>query len=299
MKIRRVLVVYKKSALELYSGGGRDRRFLRLIRSDHFSTRRFRPGHENHANALSEVRRILKGRNLDAVFVYRARAFSDRGFDLVLTVGGDGTFLDAAHRVCRVPMLGLNSNPADSVGLFCGATSANLDGVLDAIGEGRCRSVEMTRLRVRIGREVLPLPVLNDVLIAHADPAATSKFVLETGGTRGDFKSSGIWVGPAAGSTAAIASAGGRVLPIGSRRFQFVVREPYLPEGKSPGPVRGVLASEDRLVLHSNMRNGRVYVDGSHRDYGFPLGERVEISTRAPRLTVFAFDRARRGELFR
>ncbi len=38
--------------------------------------------------------------------------------DLVVTVGGDGTMLDASHRVRETPILGFNSDPDRSVGYF-------------------------------------------------------------------------------------------------------------------------------------------------------------------------------------
>jgi NAD+ kinase len=234
-----------------------------------------------------------------ALFVYRASPFSDQGFDLVLTVGGDGTFLDAAQSVTRAPLLGLNSSPLDSVGLFCGAAVETLPRILDAIAGDRLPPVELTRLGLSVGGRALPIRALNDILLTHANPGATSKFILDRRGKREDFKSSGIWVAPAAGSTAAIASAGGTVLPLGSRGFQFVVREAYIPDGRRHRMTRGVLGPGETLVLHSKMRSGRIYVDGPHREFPFPLGAKAVISAKVPTLRVFALDRKRRERFAR
>lgn len=298
MKLKRILVIYKKTALQLYAKERRDLRFLRLLRSGHQATRRFLPNHESHYEALDKVRTVLKRRGLEARFVYRAQAFTDRGFDLVLTIGGDGTFLDASHSVTRVPVLGLNSTPRDSVGFFCATTVRGLNRALDAVAEDRLGWTEMTRLHIQIGRKDVPIPVLNDILVAHANPAAMSNFTLKWGNRTENLRSSGIWIAPPAGTTAASASAGGKVMPISSRGYQFIVREPYYSNRKKCRWARGVLKSEEKLALVSMMRNGRVFLDGSHKVYPLPVGEKIVISTQAPLLRVLGFDEARRRKLF-
>jgi NAD+ kinase len=299
MKLRKVLVIYKKSALELYTKERKSPRVLSMLRSGHPVTRRFVPSHRSHYEALAMVREILERRRIAAEFVYRARPFREQGIDLVLTVGGDGTFLDAAHSLTRCPILGLNSSPNDSVGLLCGTVPDRFEEMLDAIELGRAKPIELARLAIRIGRRKLPFPVLNDALIAHANPAATSKLIFERYNDRFDFKCSGVWIAPPAGTTAALASAGGKVMSIRSRGFQFVVREPYPRNGSVLGKARGILRADEELVMYSKMRNGRVYVDGAHSQFPFHLGERLVVSTSAPPLRVFGFDEKRRRRLFR
>lgn len=299
VNLNKILVVYKKSTLELSSGKKGDRAFRQLIRKKHPTTTRFVPNHETHHRVLDGVRRTLDRRGLNALFVYRAQNFTDHSFDLVMTVGGDGTFLDAAQSVSRAPMLGVNSSPLDSVGMFCGTYLADLNDALDAIIEDRWKPVVMTRLRAKIGKKVYPYPVLNDILVAHANPGATSKFILEANQKREDFKSSGVWIAPAAGTTAGIASAGGKVMPIESRGFQYLVREPYLPTGKRSRLVGRVLSPKETFSLHSKMRSGRIYIDGAHHELDFPIGEKLTVSTKAPTLSVLGFDRKRREKFSR
>ena len=73
--------------------------------------------------------------------------------------------------------------------------------------------------------------VLNDVLFSHPIPAATTRYAIRRDGRAEEQRSSGVWIATAAGSTAAIHSAGGKILPITSQRLQFVVREPYEKRG--------------------------------------------------------------------
>src|SRR3989338_2197196 len=76
-----------------------------------------------HHRALMDVTRRLQ--QLKAVFhvLSRDRLRPITGYDIVLTIGGDGTFLDTAHYLKAGLMLGINSMPKQSVGFFCRATT--------------------------------------------------------------------------------------------------------------------------------------------------------------------------------
>src|SRR6185436_3893799 len=102
--------------------------------------------------------------------------------------------------------------------------------------EGKLRPSLLSRMRVSLNGKTLHARVLNEALFCHASPAATSRYILglnRKGKATGkeDQRSSGIWIGPAAGSTAAQRSSGGKILPLTSKHIQYVVREPYTPAG--------------------------------------------------------------------
>src|SRR4029453_1431301 len=146
----------------------------------------------------------------DCVFPRPAgEPFQAAGLDLVVTVGGDGTLLSASHYVDDVPILAINSAPSHSVGFFCGARSGEAKSAITAAMRGTLRRTVLTRMKVTLNGEVVAGRVLNDTLFCHASPAATSRYILELGETFEQQKSSGMWIGPAAGSTAAQRSAGG------------------------------------------------------------------------------------------
>lgn len=221
--------------------------------------------------------------------------FSEKNADLIITLGGDGTFLEASHSVERTPMLGVNSNPSDSVGMFCGTTVENLSLFLDRLTEGKEKSIEMARLKVKMDSKTLAYPVLNDILLANSNPAATSRLILEVNGLREELKCSGVWISPAAGSTAGIRSAGGKILPIRSKNFQVVVREPYLLPGSKYKLLGKILSPESKLIVHSKMRTGGIYFDGSRKRYPFSLGQSLVITNKAKPLKVFGFNEKRRN----
>jgi NAD+ kinase len=193
--------------------------------------------------------------------------------DLVVSVGGDGTFLGAARYVGKGLVLGVNSAPGDSVGHFCATERRAFPALLDRVLGGAAKEGLLARLEVWLdGRRVLSR-VLNDVLVAHAVPAATTRYEIVVAGRRETHRSSGVWVATAAGSTAGIRSAGGRVIPRFSQSsLQYRVRELYREPGRSYRLTGGVLTGGRALEIVSRMPKGRFYADGARRVRGFPFG---------------------------
>jgi NAD+ kinase len=151
-------------------------------------------------------------------------------------------------------------------------------------------------MKVSVNGRVRSSRVLNDALFAHVSPAATSRYVLEVGGRSEEQRSSGFWIGPAAGSTAAQLSAGGRVMPFSSRRLQLVVREPYVPEGKPYRITRRLVAPGERVIARSNMDEAGLWLDGPHRQVPVRLGDVLEFSASDKPLEVLGIRGSRAAQ---
>jgi NAD+ kinase len=261
----RVLVVYKKSAYQIYVHERRHARVTALLRRRSSAVSGMTRAHQDHLRTVAQVRRVLRELGARAVFRQRRERGSTAGFDLVVTVGGDGTLLWASQMVGPgCPVVALNSAPRDSVGYFCAASQDEIgDALRDALA-GKLRATELTRMQVDIDGKSVHSRVLNDVLFSHFSPAATTRYAIRFRGRSEAQKSSGVWVATAAGSTAAIRSAGGRVLPIASRELQFAVREPYAVGERSYRILKGMVGPREHVELESHMRAGRLFIDGPH-----------------------------------
>ena len=206
----------------------------------------------------------------------------------VVSVGGDGTLLTASHYLEQATLLGINSAPRDSVGYLALCQRMTIPKTLDAIAAGRLEPAPVTRLSVTLDGVRLAEPGLNDVLIAHQHPAATSRYLIRLGRKSEMHRSSGLWVSTAAGSTAGIRSSGGTVLPLRSRRLQFRARELYRRAGAGFSLASGFLLPGSELVIESQMDSGFLYIDGSRVSYPFPFGARAEIRALPEPLLLFA-----------
>jgi NAD+ kinase len=223
--------------------------------------------------------------SVDALDARARRALA--GARLVLSVGGDGTLLAASHWVTGGALLGVNSAPRSSVGYLTLTRRASLAGILARIARGTLLPQAVARLEVEVEGRRLP-PALNDVLIAHEQPAATSRYRLRLGRRAEDHRSSGLWVATAAGSTAGIRSAGGEPMPLGARRLQFRARELYRVRDRGATLESGFVEEGQELVVESAMAAGRLFLDGARMAIRFPFGARAIFRVAGQPLRLFA-----------
>ncbi len=289
LSLPRVLVIYKKSMYQVMVRERKNPRARALLERQDRTVERMLAAHEDHVQTISAAREFLEKLHVPAVFRYRSDASRAERFDLVITLGGDGTLLWASHLVATQPMLAINTAPQDSVGYFCGGTKANLEEALVGAIEGKLKKTRLARMQITIDGEVVSRRVLNDMLFCHECPAATTRYLIKHRNSEEEHRSSGVWVGPAAGSTAAQRSAGGRVLPASSQQLQFVVREPYMPNGMRMKLVRGLVSPGEHLTITSKIHGGRVYVDGPHIKRSVDLGSEIVVKRSPETLTVLGF----------
>lgn len=288
----RVLVIYKKSHYQIYVHERRNARVQALVAARDPAVSHLLAAHEDHVSTLADARQTLSDLGAKAVFRYRSDTRQAEDVDLVVTLGGDGTFLWASHFVgSRCPMVAINTAPDHSVGYFCAGTRHELRDVLQAALTDRLPTTRLTRMRVDVDGERVANRVLNDALFCHQCAAATSRYMIGIGETLEDHKSSGIWVGPAAGSTAAQRSAGGRKLPIASKRLQYVVREPYAHERDEYRYVKGLIRPGEQLRIVSKIREGRLYLDGPHLARVVDIGSELCMQRSDEPLKVLGFSR--------
>jgi NAD+ kinase len=219
-----------------------------------------------------------------------------------------------------------SSEPHDmrrSTGHLCACTGDNVERMIEDVLFGKVEPTHLTRARVDVAGAVLP-PVLNDVLIAHPSPGAVSRYsvhVPRLGGGAGvgedgeeamesafrsgvdensantgieknplwfHVRSSGLRVCTAAGSTAAMRSAGGEPMHFESRELQFMDREPiYFDHAPPPSSGHGFYTHAQKMKLRWNSRVGTVFLDGAHVTHDVRMGDSITISGDAPELRLF------------
>jgi NAD+ kinase len=289
-----VVVVEKRTAYRRFVVDERDPRARALLRRRSPAVNNWIDSHNEHMRTLEHVHQTLTNAGVRTLQVQRAHAvFDTSDAALVIAVGGDGTLLAASHSVASTPILGVNSAPKHSVGFFCAARRTTFAKMLDQALTERLASVELTRMSVTVNGRIRAKRVLNEALYCHASPAGTSRYILTHGRKSEEQRSSGFWIGPAAGSTAAQRSAGGKVLPLSSAALQLVVREPYDVGSRKSALVRALIAEGDTLVSESKMDNACVFMDGQHWRIPVRLGDRVGFRASDEPLTVLGLARRR------
>ncbi|HEY9677022.1 MAG TPA: NAD(+)/NADH kinase [Drouetiella sp.] len=278
MKLRKVLILHKKSTYQIQAIEHREARFLKLLDEGSEVVTRVKTAHNEHVETLEMLEKELIKRGVEYRSIARAELTSKiTDVDMVISVGGDGTFLDASHFVDSIPVLGINSSSSSSFGHFCLGNQKNLKEVLAQIEDGSLTTRNVLRLELWLNGSLLPELVLNEVLVAHSNPAATSRLFIQFGEDKEEQRSSGVWIGTPGGSTGSLRSAGGEVLPITDNRYMYIVREPCVRPGESYKFLRGFLDHSEEMRITSQMRTGVLHIDGQHIDYQFGLGDELII----------------------
>ena len=192
-------------------------------------------------------------------------------FDLVVAAGGDGTQLDAATRIhADTPLCPVRLFPERSVGYLCRMDYSDFDTFAELLRTpDRLKIDTLPRLACTINGEMLPTPVVNDILVAHECPARASRYRITYGDRTQLQCSSGIWIATNAGSHAAAKAAGAAPLPPDdSDGCVFAVRElSQWPDDENPLKSSRFLPQRDILRIEAISSNLHIYTDGALAQY--------------------------------
>lgn len=240
---------------------------------------------------LERTREALDRAGIEHDLFYRAELTPESiaGCDLVISVGGDGTFLEASHAVpTGIPMLGVNSDPERSTGFF---SATDGSGVVDFIARlANHQRTNVNRLQVIIDGEAQGPPVLNDILFAHPNPAATTRYrmispVAAPDGARAS-RNSGLLICTAAGSSGWMYQEQGQLMSLVDQRMQ------YLHRGvRDASPT---ITDAPSVELESLTRRGLIFIDGDRSAIPLTLGQILTVRAGDP-LQVIGDLQAKRG----
>jgi NAD+ kinase len=278
MKLSTVLLLYKKSVYQIYFKQKKSSLLNRLSVLPKGKINQFLAAHEHHYMTLRRVEQTLTQYGVFYRKCCRGQKIDYMPYNFVITVGGDGTFLEAARNLKKQCLLGVNSDPQRSMGRFCFADGFSFGQILAKILCGRVKLARLHRLLLKVNSRGSGVPVVNDLLICHENPAAMSRYELTINAHREEQWSSGVWFATAAGSTGAISSAGGKVLPLTSRQIQYLPRELQHRPGNRYRLTGGILSLRAPVQVTSLMRQGAVFVDGAHLKLSLSFGQCAEIS---------------------
>jgi len=282
-----VLLVTKKSFYERYALDRKDSHFLRLVEADDRLAEELIRDYEENRSAIAAVERFLAARGLDCE---RTTSRSDQAgvdgkYGLVVALGGDGTLLAASHWVVTTPLVGVNTRPGRSIGYFCASDISEFEGLLESIFDDERTARELWRMELFVNGERKGPLVLNDLLYAGANPAASTAYRISVGERDEQQMSSGVWVSTPAGSTGGIRAAGGVRQKLGENRLQFVVREPYRGRGLAYALEKGKFVKG--FSITNLTPEARVFVDGSRIQYNLNYGDVVEARVSSHPLVIF------------
>ncbi len=205
-------------------------------------------------------------------------AFPEKGVEAVVVLGGDGTMLDASHRLTgqHLPMMGLNIG---SLGYLTSVEEHQFGDALQQLREDRYEVSLRSALAIRVSHETGATVCLPDALNDAVVNRGASGYVMELELSLDDkpvsrFLCDGIIVATPTGSTAYSLSAGG---PILLPDAQTLVISLICPHTLTSRPL--VIRDTMRIAVRVIAGDVPMLVTSDGRDNEpLQLGDRVEIA---------------------
>ncbi len=147
-----------------------------------FKRDRLHKEHLYHQHAIEKAKQQAIKYNLNITFIadQDLTQLVCKKYDLVLTLGGDGTFLTTAHYTKDTPILGINSHPviAGSRGALLSTTVTKIPQLFNALKNCSLKFslIRFPRLIATLDQKPLPSSALNEIFFGPTEQDKTLEF---------------------------------------------------------------------------------------------------------------------------
>lgn len=194
--------------------------------------------------------------------------------DLVLSVGGDGTFLETALKIkdFGVPVAGVNTG---RMGFLANISEEEISHSIDMLCNGEFEIIERCLLEISQPSGLFVAgssPALNEISVQKADLSMITINVYVDNSYLNTYWADGLIISTATGSTAYSLSVGG---PILSPEDESIIISPVAPHNLTIRPI--VLSGESRLRMVIEGRSREYLATCDFRSKRLPFSEEIHI----------------------
>ncbi|KAI5704535.1 hypothetical protein M8J75_006397 [Diaphorina citri] len=312
-EFNKVLVLKKYTRYEklskTYDTDGRDLKIC--LQDSGWDVSKIIASHQIQENFESNMKTELSRANIEYRFVTKNEYTESQvqWADAILTLGGDGTFLQAANKIRdrNTLLIGFNSMPESSTGHLCLPKyySQNLKEAISKIKEGKYKNLTLPENEPK-DFHILPELALNDVYVGEYNSALVSKLIISCDShvPAKQIKCSGMCINTGSGSTAwyytisklseakvnqlltlsGLDTSGCNVAEITERYNKSLQFSP--DDSRLAYAIRDMIGSEDvqefgfiqRIKIKSMCTNGAIVIDGNIC-YDFHPGAEICLET--------------------
>lgn len=195
--------------------------------------------------------------------------------DLVLSVGGDGTFLETVLKVkdTDIPVAGVNTG---RMGFLANIPADDIGRSIDMLNNGEYGIVERCLLKIEKPDGIFTgngSSALNEITIQKADLSMITINVFVDNIPLNTYWADGLIISTATGSTAYNLSAGG---PILSPEDTSIIISPISPHNLTIRPI--IISGESRLKMILEGRSSEYMATCDFRSKRLPFSEEIHIA---------------------
>ena len=193
---------------------------------------------------------------------------------LIISVGGDGTFLETARRIHNqdIPVAGINTG---RLGFLANIPDDDIGRSIDLLCADDYEVVSRTMLEIISPENLFGSGnslALNEVTVQRADQTMISIMVKVNGTILNTYRADGLIISTATGSTAYNLSVGG---PILSPSDESIIIAPISPHNLTIRPI--ITGSGSTVTMVMEGRSDDCFLTCDSRAVRVPLGTTIEI----------------------
>ncbi|MCP4294797.1 MAG: hypothetical protein GY786_04245 [Proteobacteria bacterium] len=293
-EFKNIFCIIKKTELDYYKEtSGSYKNFQRL---GEVLRGQIEDSYDNQIQFVKKFEKLVKGLSLQVTFIEEKDidTISPLSDDLVISCGGDGTFLSCAQKFQNPILLGTNSDykPKAGPGSFGALTSVNrmdLESKLKRLISGDYFIDHWNRLQAKINGVLLDQYAVNDIYFGQKLSYKTCNISVIQSGIEQDFNCSGILACTGMGSHAWYYNAGGSPFSNELDAFGFSALFPNLK--RSAKFSSGIISSRHELIMIPQDENYILSFDSKSEVIDTHIGDEISVSL-APNkaLRVVSFD---------
>ncbi|MRR21698.1 NAD(+) kinase [bacterium] len=200
---------------------------------------------------------------------------------MILSVGGDGTFLETAMRVrsAGIPVAGINTG---RLGFLANIPDEDIGRSVDLLCSGKYEIVSRAMLEISTPKELFSngnAMALNEITVQKSDQGMITVTVKVDGIFLNTYRADGLIVSTATGSTAYSLSVGG---PILSPTDDSIIIAPMSPHNLTIRPI--IVTGSSVITLEAGGRSSHCLVTCDSRAARVPAGTILEVRQASSRL---------------
>lgn len=202
---------------------------------------------------------------------------------MILSVGGDGTFLETAMRVrsAGIPVAGINTG---RLGFLANIPDEDIGRSVDLLCSGKYDIVSRAMLEISSPGELFSngnAMALNEITVQKSDQGMITVTVKVDGIFLNTYRADGLIISTATGSTAYSLSVGG---PILSPTDDSIIIVPMSPHNLTIRPI--IVTGSSIITLETGGRSSHCLVTCDSRAVRVPAGITLEVRQAVERLST-------------
>jgi len=211
--------------------------------------------------------------NVEGIEIYSKHSEIRSDVDLLFSIGGDGTILDAVNiiRNSNIPIVGINTG---KLGFLASIAKDEIEAALDAIFTDKYSIEERTLLKLETSSGLFKeFPYcLNEIAVQKVDSAMITVHVYVDGEFLNSYWADGLLISTPTGSTAYSLSVGGPIITPQSGNF---IISPISPHNLTVRPI--VIPDNRKLELKLEGRSLNYIASLDHRSVMIKNTEEIRI----------------------